>query len=121
MAPSRFHFAAPDVNGLGVTTLTPGLSRSSQPLMCFGLPLRTMNETSDVVTKPLYGVAVGQSLDTRPALTSRSTSGARENVTTSAFRPASTARLWSPEGPKEVLKPTSLPADVLRKSGMIWS
>ena len=33
--------AMPAVNGFGVTTSTPGLTRSFQPLMCFGLPLRS--------------------------------------------------------------------------------
>src|SRR4029079_9828435 len=119
-APSRFHFAAPEVNGFGVRTFTPGLRRSSQVLMPFGLPLRTMNETSEVVTKPLLGVSA-QFESTRPALTRRSMSGARENDTTSAFRPASTARLCSPEAPKEDLKPTPSPAPVFWNSGSISS
>ena len=67
--PRRFHFAAPEVNGFGVTTLTPGLTRSSQVLMSFGLPLRTMNETSEFVTKPSCS-ALFQSSATRPASTS---------------------------------------------------
>ncbi len=48
-------------------------------------------------------------------------SGSVENVTTSALRPASTARLWSPDAPKEVLKLMPLPAAVFWKSGMTWS
>ena len=51
-----FHFAAPEVNGLGVSTLMPGLSRSSHVWMPFGLPLRTMSETTDFDTMPLCGV-----------------------------------------------------------------
>ena len=58
---------------------------------------------------------------TRPASTSFVMSGSVENVTTSAFWPASTARDWSPEGPKDVLKPTPSPSAVFWKSGMIWS
>ena len=93
-----FHFAAPEVNGFGVRTLTPGLSRSSQVWMCFGLPLRTISETTERETMPLRRRVrpVGGDL---AGFTSRSTSGASENVTTSAVRPASTARLWSPEAP----------------------
>src|SRR4051812_5729714 len=52
-AARMFHFAAPDVNGFGVRTLTPGLSRSSHVWMPFGLPLRTMSETTDLDTRPL--------------------------------------------------------------------
>ena len=45
-------------------------------------------------------------------------SGSVENVTTSAFWPASTARAWSPEAPNDVLKPTPSPAGVFWKPGM---
>ena len=45
-------------------------------------------------------------------------SGSVENVTTSAFWPASTARAWSPEGPNDVLKPTPSPAAVLPNAGI---
>ena len=47
-----FHFAAPDVNGFGVTIWTPGLIRSFQPLIFFGLPSRTAKTTSEFVTMP---------------------------------------------------------------------
>src|SRR3954453_13592590 len=98
-----FHLAAPEVNGLGVTTLTPGLSRSSQPWIPLGLPLRTTNETSDVVTKPPLPPAASvcdtQWEGTSLGSTSLSTSGASEKATTSAFWPAATARLCSPDAP----------------------
>ena len=45
-------------------------------------------------------------------------SGSVENVTTSAFWPASTARAWSPDAPNDVLKPTPFPAGVSSKAGM---
>ena len=48
-------------------------------------------------------------------------SGSSENDTTSALRPASTARLCSPEAPKEDLKPTPSPSPVFWNSGMISS
>jgi hypothetical protein len=59
--------------------------------MFFGLPLRTTNETTEVVTSPSFGPSfhVGS---TSPASTSRVMSGSVENVTTSASCPASTAR-----------------------------
>src|SRR5690242_8672513 len=111
-----FHFAAPEVNGLGVRTLTPGLSRSSQVWMFFGLPLRTTNETTERETRPL--VAFWAQLgSTSPALTSRVMSGSSENATTSAACPASTARLWSPEAPKDSLNETPLPAVVFSNCG----
>ena len=89
--------------------------------MFFGLPLRTMKDTIDLDTRPSFDVALVQSLSTRPASTSRSVSGSIENETTSAFRPPSTARLCSPEAPKDVLKPTLLPRSVFLKAGMISS
>ena len=49
-----FQRAPPEVNGFGVTTWTPGLSRSSQVLMFLGLPLRTASTTTELVTKPSY-------------------------------------------------------------------
>src|SRR5204862_4762957 len=106
-----FQRAPPEVNGLGVSTWTPGLSRSSQVLMCFGLPLRTTNVVTESVTMPLCGSLV-QSDETRFAFTRRVMSGASENATTSAGRPDSTARLWSPEAPEEELHGVPSPAPV---------
>ena len=48
-----FQRAPPDWKGLGVTTWTPGLMRSFQLLMCFGLPFRTTKTTTEFVTMPL--------------------------------------------------------------------
>src|ERR1700735_854405 len=93
-----FQRALPEVDGFGVITSTPGLIRSSQPVMCFGLPLRTTNTTTESLEKPLYGLA-SQLLDTIPSLTSRVISGVVENSTTSAGCPVSTARLCDPAAP----------------------
>ena len=93
-----FQRAPPDVNGFGVTTWTPGLSRSSQVLMPLGLPLRTVNTTTELVTNPWY-LSAPQLGATSSALTSLLTSGASESATTSAGWPASTARAWSPDAP----------------------
>ncbi len=49
-----FQRAPPEVNGLGVITWMPGLTRSSQVVMCLGLPLRTTNTTIVLATMPLY-------------------------------------------------------------------
>src|ERR1700735_36143 len=106
-----FQRADPDVAGFGVITLTPGLIRSSQPVMCWGLPARTTIATTESLTIPLVGPE--SQLDaTNPAFTSRSTSGAVANATTSAGCPEATARLWAPDGPNEVLKPIPWPPDV---------
>ena len=48
-----FQRAPPLVIGFGVSTVTPGLVRSAQVWMCFGLPLRTMKTTTESVTIPL--------------------------------------------------------------------
>ncbi len=49
-----FQRAPPEVNGLGVITWTPFLVRSSQVVMCLGLPLRTTKTTIVSATIPLY-------------------------------------------------------------------
>ena len=83
---------------MGVITSTSFLSRSSQVLTFFGLPLRVTNTTTELVTKPLVGVWV-QVLATSPVSTSLSMSGASERVTTSVGSPPCTARVCSPEEP----------------------
>ena len=93
-----FHFAEPEEPGFGVTILMPGLTRSSQPLMFLGLPLRTTIATTDWVRMPLFSPSF-QSSATRPSSVSLVMSGSREKCTSSALRPAMTARAWSPEAP----------------------
>src|SRR4051812_34212361 len=115
-----FHLAEPEDSGLGVTILTPGLTRSSQPLMPSGLPLRTRKTTSESVRMPL--VAVWSQLSgTLPASTSDATSGSSERCTSSACRPPATARDWSPEAPYDVVNLMSLPAEVFWKAAMTGS
>src|ERR1700733_13669130 len=106
-----FHRALPEVDGFGVITSTPGLTRSSQPLMCLGLPLRTTKTTTESLENPCSAFAF-QLLETIPSLTSRVMSGVVENATTSAGWPVSTARLCEPEAPNDSLKLTPLPAEV---------
>src|SRR5271166_5780727 len=103
-----FHRALPEVEGLGVITSTPGFTRSSQPAMCFGLPLRTTSTTTESLTIPLYWLEF-QLGETTPALTRRVMSGSVEKATTSAGWPEATARLWGPEGPKDSLNEMPLP------------
>src|SRR5436305_861852 len=57
-AAMMFQRAPPEVNGLGSSTCTPGLVRSSQVLIPFGLPLRTTNTTTELVTNPWVGPLV---------------------------------------------------------------
>src|ERR1700691_6535512 len=78
-----FQRAEPEVAGFGVTTLMPGLIRSSQPVMCFGFPGRTIITTVESLTIPLVGPSA-QFEATTPACTSRVMSGGVENATTSA-------------------------------------
>ena len=47
-------------------------------------------------------------------------SGSRENATTSALSPESTARLWSPEAPYDSLNFTFFPAGVAWNALMIF-
>src|ERR1700761_3662419 len=106
-----FHRALPDVDGFGVITSTPGLTRSSHPVMCLGLPLRTTRTTTESLEKPLYGLA-SQLLETRLSLTSRVMSGVVEKATMSAGCPLSTARLCEPDAPKDWVNVTPSPAEV---------
>ena len=62
--------------------------------------------------------ACGQSAATSPASTSRVTSGSRENATTSAGSPASTARLCSPDDAYDCSNSTSFPGDVFWNAGI---
>ena len=66
--------------------------------MSFGLPLRVTIVTTEPNGMPLCSPAF-QSSATRPASTSRVTSGSTEKFTTSVARPPSTLRDWSPEAP----------------------
>src|SRR3954468_23801739 len=111
-----FQRAPPEVNGLGVITETPGLTRSAHVLMCLGLPLRTTKTTTESVTMPRYAFLF-QLGATRPALTRESTSGASERLTTSAGRPAATARACEPDAPKDCENETPWPADVAWNAG----
>src|SRR3954454_17541473 len=112
-----FQRAPPDVTGFGVTTWTPGLTRSSHVRMCFGFPSRRTKTTTERVTIPFHLFAL-QLRGTRPFWTSVVMSGASENATTSADRPAAAARLWSVEGPDDWVNETSLPAAVFWNAGM---
>src|SRR5450755_275399 len=106
-----FHCALPEVEGFGVITSIRGLIRSSQPVMCFGLPLRTTSTTTESLENPLAEPAF-QLLATIPLLTRRVMSGVVENATTSAGWPLSTARLCEPEAPNDWPNETPLPAEV---------
>src|SRR5579884_156143 len=97
-AARTFHFAEPELKGFGVTTWTPGRMRSLQPLMCFGLPLRTAKTTTVSAAIPSYDWRFHVGL-TRPASTRRFTSSPVERNTRSAGCPAATARAWFVEGP----------------------
>src|SRR3954447_7090391 len=100
--------APPELNGFGKTTSTPGFTRSSHVLMCFGLPLRSTNTTTDFETMPLY-LFLSQLLSTSPADTRRSTSVEIEKLTTSVGRPAATALLCTSDAANEFEKDTPLP------------
>src|SRR3954463_16733293 len=114
-----FQRAPPDVNGLGVTICTPGLSRSVQVLSFFGLPSRTTKTTTERVTIPCH-LSWLQFAGTSFFCTRDVTSGASEKATTSASSPDATARLCSPEAPYDCEKLTPWPAPVFWKAGISW-
>src|SRR5919202_321227 len=114
-----FQRAPPEVNGFGVTTWTPGFTRSLQSRMCFGLPFRSTNTTTERVTIPCQRFLF-QLGPTRRAFTRVVTSGSSENATTSARRPFTTACAWSPDAPYDCVKLTPLPAFVFPKASMSW-
>src|ERR1700743_1967972 len=107
-----FQRALPEVGGLGVVTSTQALTAPSRPVMCWRLPLRTTNTTTESDESPFCGLA-SQSDATRLSLTSRVMSGVVEKATTSAGWPESTARLCEPEAPKDEAKPPPEPGAVL--------
>ncbi len=90
--------ADPELNGFGVTTSIPGLSRSSQVWMFLGLPFRVTIVTTEPNGIPLCSLEF-QSSATSPASTRRVTSGSTEKLTMSVGRPDSTLRDWSPDAP----------------------
>src|SRR5262245_44466753 len=114
-----FHFAEPELNGFGVTTWTPGSTRSAQPLMCFGLPFRTANTTTVSASIPRYD-CLSQFLSTSPASTRMFTSSPVERNTRSAFRPAATARAWSVDAAYDWVNETPLPGAVCCQAWMIF-
>jgi hypothetical protein len=116
-----FQRAPPEVNGFGVMTSIPALTRSSQPRIFFGFPSRTTNTTTESWIMPPHRARF-QLFGTFPALTRRSTSGSSESATTSAGRPAMTARVCSPELPYDWLKEALRPAFVESlKASMIFA
>ena len=88
----------PEGNGSGVTTWTPGFVRSFQVWMCFGLPGRTTNATTELAAMPPCGVVV-QLFATRPASASVSMSSPVERNAMSAGWPATIALACEPDGP----------------------
>src|SRR5690242_7003279 len=91
-------------------TDTPGLARSSQSVICLGLPLRTRNTMVEVYGALLLGKRVAQSADEiSPALRMASTSYHRARVTTSASRPSMIERAWAPDPPWDCLMVTLWP------------
>src|SRR4051794_25987588 len=104
-----FQRAPPEVNGFGVTTWTPGFTRSFQLRIFFGLPSRRTKTTTDRVRMPL-DLFEPHVRSTTPPLTSALMSGQSERWTKSAFCPARTARVCSPEAPYDWLNETLLPA-----------
>src|SRR5436309_13529 len=115
-----FHRALPEVAGFGVITSMPGLTKSSQPLMCLGLPLRTTSAATESEGTP-FEPTVSQLLETIPLLTRRVTSGVVEKATTSAGWPDATARLCAPDGPNDWVNETPLPADDCAKAAVSLS
>src|SRR5436305_15006665 len=105
------HRAPPELNGFGKTTSTPGFTRSSQVLMCFGFPFRRTKTTTDFETMPWYLLSA-QFLSTSFDWTSLSMSVVIEKLTTSVGRPAATALLCTSDAANESVNLTPDPAAV---------
>src|SRR3954471_20920222 len=108
-AARTFHFAEPEGNGSGVTTCTPGLTRSFQPWMCFGFPGRTTKATTESAAIP-PSFAFVQDLEMRPAVATVSMSSPVERKARSAGCPATICLAWEPDGPYDWLNETPCPA-----------
>ena len=88
----------------------PGLARSAQSWMPFGLPLRTRITVTEVVGAALFGSRLAQSSGiSLPRAAMASMSLAWFIVTTSASRPSITARACLLEPPCDWLTVTSSP------------
>jgi hypothetical protein len=74
-----FHLADPEEAGSAVTTFTPDLTMSSQPVMWSGLPLRVTSTTTESETFPF--VSPELQLASTLAGTRFWTSGSTENAT----------------------------------------
>src|SRR2546422_4479865 len=96
----------------------PGLTRSDQPLTCFGLPGRSAKTTTESAPIPRYD-CLSQFASTSPASTSMFTSAPVERKRTSAGRPAVTARAWSVEPANDCVKETACPSGVCCQAWMI--
>ena len=110
-----FHFAEPEEAGFGVMILTPGLTRSSQRLDVLGVALAD-HDHHDGLGEDALGRGLASSRR-RPAWRRRAscTSGSRERCTIVGLAGRrSTARLWSPEAPYDVLE-----LDVLAGGGLL--
>ena len=95
---------------MGVMTLTPGLARSSQSLMPFGLPFRTTSTMVEVYGDALCGSFFCHSAVSQPPCFARaSVSPASASVATSASRPSMIERACLPEPPCDCLIVTSCP------------
>jgi hypothetical protein len=94
-----------------MTTPMPGLARSAQSRIPFGLPLRTRITVTDVVGAALFGRRLAQSSGiSLPRVASTSMSLDWFIVTTSASRPSRTERACLLEPPCDWLIVTSSPA-----------
>ena len=93
-----FQRAPPEMNGFGVITSTPGLTRSFQPLMCFGLPGRTERTTTESVTMPVVAVLVPVRRDD-PGLDQALHVGIEREHRDIGLRPLQDGWLWVPDAP----------------------
>ena len=105
-----FHCAPPEVNGFGVDHVDARLDQVVPGLDVLRVALADREHHDRVGDDALVLVLVPALVDDgrRPRAASRPARA--RTPTTSAVRPASTARLWSPDAPYDSLKVTPLPA-----------
>ncbi len=111
-----FQRALPEVEGFGVITSTPGLIRSSQPVMCLGLPLRTTSTTTESVTIPLCGLAFQVAGDDPVLDQPRDVGRGRECDHVGRLARVDGAALGA-RGAEGLGEPTPLPAGVCANAG----
>ena len=117
-AAMRFHLALPELNGLGVMTVTPVFTRSAPGRDVLGISLPDDERDDGVGDAAHRSAPLFQLGATRPALTNLVMSGVSGTMYVGEGNPSTTAVDCDPDAPKDWVKVTPFPALVAWKAVM---